>query len=131
TGGTPQLSLSRNYISFADLCVGKTAGPLCFTITNTGSAPLIINSISVQNCSSSVDPMYIDCATVAGFKIVSGGGAGSLAPGESRDVYLPFTPGDAATFAGKMSTSSNASSTPATVQLHGTGQHCTRPHRTP
>jgi hypothetical protein len=126
-GGTPKVSLSRNYISFADICTGKTVGPLCFTITNTGTGPLIINSIKVINCSSSVDPHYIDCATVAGFQIVSGGDPGTLAPNQSRDVCMTFTPEEAATFDGRVSISTNASSSPDIVQLHGTGDRCTGP----
>src|SRR5262245_29883493 len=80
----PQVSLSRNYISFADLCVGKTAGPFCFDITNSGSADLVISSISIINCSSSIHPVYVDCASVAGFQIVSGGGAGTVPAGQKR-----------------------------------------------
>src|SRR5262249_58355939 len=82
----PQVTLSRNYISFADLCVGKTAGPLCFTITNSGGGTLVINSISIVNCSSSIHPVYVDCASVAGFQIFTGGGAGSLTAGQNHTV---------------------------------------------
>ena len=95
---TPGVNLSRTYISFADLCLGGTAGPLCFTISNTGATSVAIQSIGVTNCSSSIDPQYIDCAKVAGFQIVSGGAPGTLAAGESRDVCLTFSPGEAATF---------------------------------
>ena len=45
----------------------------------------LINSISTINCSSSIDPMYIDCAKVAGFRIISGADPVTLAPGQSRD----------------------------------------------
>jgi hypothetical protein len=107
--------------------VGKTAGPLCFTITNTGGAPLVINGISILNCSSSVDPVYIDCGSVAGFQIVSGGGSGTLAAGESRTVCISFTPGEAATFDGTVAISTNASPSLETVQLHGTGDVCNGP----
>src|SRR5438552_3240555 len=47
----PQATLSRTYMSFSDLCLGKTAGPLCFTITNTGGSNLVISSIGITNCS--------------------------------------------------------------------------------
>src|SRR5437763_628278 len=97
----PQATLSRTYMSFADLCLGKTAGPLCFTITNSGSGNLVISSIGIINCSSSIDPTYIDCTTVAGFQISSGGGAGTLTPGQSRTVCVTFTPHEAATFDAK------------------------------
>jgi hypothetical protein len=56
----PQLTLSRNYISFSSARLGTTAGPICFTITNPSTQPVFITSVIVQNCSSSVDPTYID-----------------------------------------------------------------------
>src|SRR5207247_1591820 len=125
--GGAAVTLSRSYISFADLCLGRTAGPLCFTITNNSTAALVINNISITNCSSSVDPHFIDCATVAGFRIASGGAAGTLAAGASRDVCITFTPGEAATFSAFVLISTNASTTPAQVELHGTGDRCPSP----
>jgi hypothetical protein len=121
---TPVLSVSRGYMSFADLCIGKTAGPLCFTITNTGGGQLAINSIGIINCSSSIHPVYVDCATVAGFKIISGGDPGTLGPGQSRDVCITFSPTEAATFDATVSISTNVSQSPAVVYLHGTGDLC-------
>ena len=121
------LSLSRTYISFMASRLGQTSGPLCFTITNTSNGLLFIYNISIMNCSSSVDPQYIDCARVAGFQIVSGGGLGTLATGASRDVCITFTPGEAATFSAFVLISTNASTTPAQVELHGTGDRCPSP----
>src|SRR5207245_833051 len=69
----------------------------------------------------------IDCATAAGFRIVSGGDAGTLAAGQSQTVSLTFTPGEAATFDGRVAISTSASSSPAIVTLHGTGDACTAP----
>lgn len=117
----PQVNLNRNAISFASVRVGGTAGPLCFTMSNPGPQPIFINSIVVQNCSSSIDPQYIDCATVAGFRIISGNTPGFLQPGQSQDVCLTFTPGERATFDASVMISTNASATPVVVQLHGTG----------
>ena len=114
-------TLSRNRISFGSARVGQTAGPLCFTITNNSGAPLSLNSISVINCSSSSSPTYVDCTTVAGFQIISSGTPGDLQPGQSRDVCLTFTPGQAATFDSTVVISTNAPSSPAVVFLHGTG----------
>jgi hypothetical protein len=117
----PPITLNRTYISFSSVQLGGTAGPLCFTMTNTSGAPLTINSISVANCSSSIDAMYIDCTQVAGFEISSGAGSGILAPGQSHDVCLTFTPREAATFDASVMISTSASTTPMTVKLHGTG----------
>jgi hypothetical protein len=114
-------TLSRNYMSFGSTRTGNPAGPLCFTITNGGSAPLALNSIVVMNCSSSTSPVYVDCATVAGFQIISGGDPGILAPGASRNVCLTFTPGQTATFDATLAIMTNASPTPIVVSLHGTG----------
>ena len=122
---TPQqMTLSQSYMSFGDLCVGKSAGPLCFTITNTGGAPLVISSIGFINCSSSVDAHYIDCNAIAGFQISSGGGGGTLPVGGSRTVCLTFTPHEAATFSGFLVINTNAPTGPTIIQLHGTGDAC-------
>jgi hypothetical protein len=118
------MTLSRSFMSFADLCIGKTAGPLCFTITNTGGGQLAINSISIINCSTSIHPVYVDCASVAGFKIVSGGSPGTLGAGQSRDVCITFTPTEASTVDATVSISTNTSANPTLVQLHGTGDLC-------
>jgi hypothetical protein len=116
-----QLALSRNYISFSSARLGTTAGPICFTITNPTSQPVFLTSITVQNCSSSVDPTYINCATTAGFRISSGDTPGYLLPGQSRDVCVTFSPGELATFDAHVLVSTNLSNTPTDVQLHGTG----------
>jgi hypothetical protein len=113
--------LSRNYISFGSTRLGQPAGPLCFTITNGGSAPLVLSSISVLNCSSSTSPVYVDCASVAGFRIISGGDPGILAPGASRSVCLTFTPTQNATFDATVAILTNATAAPVIVSLHGTG----------
>src|SRR5947199_356572 len=120
----PQVTLSRTYMSFADLCLGGTAGPLCFTITNSGGSDLHISSIGIINCSSSIDPMYIDCTTVAGFQITSGGAPGTVAAGQSRTVCVSFTPHEAATFSGFVRILSDASPGTSLVELHGTGDVC-------
>ena len=117
----PQVSLSRGAMSFADLCIGGTAGPLCFTITNTGGGPLVINSIRITHCSSSIDPTYIDCTKVAGFQISSGGAPGSLAPGQVRTVCITFSPQQPATFDSHVVITTNAAGPPIDVPLHGTG----------
>src|SRR5207248_2282178 len=119
--------LSRTYMSFADLCLGGTAGPLCFTITNSGGSDLHISSIGIINCSSSIDPTYIDCTTVAGFQISSGGGAGTLTPGQTRTVCVTFTPHEAATFSAFVRINSDASPGVSLVELHGTGDLCAPP----
>jgi hypothetical protein len=110
-----------HYISFADLKINTTAGPLCFTITNTGTGPLNINNISILNCSNSVEPQYVDCSTVAGLAIVSGGQPGTLAPGQTRTVCITFTPHEAATYSATVMIASDDPAGPATVTLHGTG----------
>ena len=120
-GHRVSLRLNCSYISFAEACLGQTAGPLCFTITNTCNRPLVINSIKITHCSSSVDPVSIDCTKVAGFQISSGGAPGSLAPGQVRTVCITFSPAELATFSAFVVIDTNASASPAMVELHGTG----------
>lgn len=121
--GLPKISLSTTFISFGDCKIGNTTYPHCFTIRNTGTGPLNISSIGLVNCSDSVDPVYVDCSSVAGFTIVSGGGPGTLAPGQSRDVCVTFSPRKIATFDGFVAITSNASPSPVFVQFHGSGDN--------
>ena len=48
-------------------------------VINVTTGPLTINGISLVNCSNSIRPTFVDCATVMGLNVVSGGGAGTLA----------------------------------------------------
>ena len=79
------------------------------------------NNISFINCSNSVSPQYVDCASVAGLSIASGGSPGTLAPGASRNVCVTFSPHAAATFDMTVMISTNAPGGPVFVNLHGTG----------
>jgi hypothetical protein len=118
----PQLALSRTQISFPSQHLGQTSPPLCFTISNPSAQPVFISSVTVQNCSSDIDPQYIDCTTVAGFRIIAGDTPGFLAPGQSRDVCITVTPTEIATFDGHVMINTNVSTTPLQVDLHAGGQ---------
>ena len=117
----PPLTVSRNQISFPAQHLGQTSPPLCFTITNPGPQPVFITNISIQNCSSDIDPQFIDCTRIAGFQIVAGNIPGFLASGQSRDVCITITPTEIATVDAHVMISTNVSTTPVQVDLHAGG----------
>jgi uncharacterized membrane protein len=110
--GLPVLSVNPTYLSFGCIHIGETSSPLCFTVTNTGTGPLNITDVSIN------DPSR------AGFSISSGAEPGTLAPGESRDICVIFVPHDPpGTFDAFVTVTTNAPGGPVVVQFHGTGAH--------
>jgi HYDIN/CFA65/VesB family protein/IPT/TIG domain-containing protein len=123
--GLPMLQLSCasgngncTYFSFGCVIIGHMPLPtICFTITNTGTGPL--------NFNASISDPYM-----GGFSISSGGGSGTLAPGQSQDICVTFAPHDPPnTFDALVTVTSNAPGGPVVVQFHGTGAHHPIPPR--
>lgn len=102
----PFLSVSPSSVSFGGVTTGSSASETV-TITNTGTADLAINSISVAGGSA--------------FSIASGGTAGTLQPSETQDVVVEFAPTSAGAQSATLSVSTNAGS--EDVSLGGTGQN--------
>ena len=108
--GIPQINISVNPtpVNFGEVIVGK-ADTQTFVITNnnnsTGTLTGTVGDLS--------DP----------FSIVSGGGAFSLAPQQSRTVIVRFTPTSVGSFSQTLSITHNATNTPSPIQfpVNGTG----------
>lgn len=108
TGATTSLTLSVSPTSlpFGNQNVGTTSAVQDFKITNTGNANVAVSSIKSSG---------------AGFAIASGGSAVSLTPTQSVTVGVQFAPTVSGGAAGSVSITSNATGSPATVTLSGTG----------
>ena len=117
TGVTPPpiASVSPTSISFGTYRVGSSSAPQTVTVTNTGSANLVILSIV---SSDTTDFMVGVTATDS---CGTGSGYVTLAQGDSCTFTVTFQPASAGTFNATVTISDNASPTTQTVTLSGTG----------
>ena len=103
-GGSPTAQLSPTALTFPATAVGKSASVQPFTITNTGSANLIVSSVASNN---------------AEFSLVSV--CGTIAAGASCDVSAGFSPSATGARSGILTVSHNAAGANSTVAVSGTG----------
>jgi len=105
TAATAQLQASPNSLSFGNVVVGGSSSQI-ITITNTGTAGIMIGAITV---------------TGAG---ISGSGVTTplfLNPSATATVDLTFAPTTPGSITGNLTVSSNASGSPLTIPVSGTG----------
>jgi hypothetical protein len=102
---TQTLLITPTSLSFGSVTAGTTASQT-FSISNSGNANVAISSIT---------------ASGTGFAITSGGSAVTLTPTQSVTVTVQFAPTVAGADSGSVSIVSNATGSPATVTLSGTG----------
>jgi hypothetical protein len=108
TGGNPSASLTPSSLSYGNVAVGTSAGPLVATLTNTGSAPMTITSSTITGTNPSSFTRTTTCGS-------------SLAIGASCTYSVTFTPATAGNLTATLSVSDSASGSPHTVALSGTG----------
>lgn len=106
----PAVSLSPASLSFGNETVGDTSSAQTLTITNSGTAPLTIQSVAASG----------DFAAAAS-------GCGTLAAGKSCTVSVRFTPKASGEATGALTLADNASDSPQTVALTGVGQSAAAP----
>jgi Cep192 domain 4/Abnormal spindle-like microcephaly-assoc'd, ASPM-SPD-2-Hydin len=104
TGTSPAITLSPNSLSFGNEAVGTTSQSQPITLTNTGSSALTVSGIAAS----------------AGFTQTSNCGA-SIAAGSSCTINVAFAPTMTGTTSGTVSVTDNATGSPQTVALSGTG----------
>lgn len=102
--GAPTAVLSTSSLDFGSVQVGTTAGPLQFTLKNGGTAPLTIAGVQVF-------PPFAVSHTCGG----------SVAAGATCTFNVTFTPPTVGQHAQTLSITTNASASPHTVALRGTG----------
>jgi sugar lactone lactonase YvrE len=107
--GTPLASLTPNPVAFGNQAVGVTSNGQVVVLSNTGTAALNITGVSI----SGTNP--------TDFSFTSGCGT-SLAAGSSCNISVNFTPASAASFSATLSVADNASGSPQSVTLTGTGK---------
>ncbi|MGH9537614.1 MAG: choice-of-anchor D domain-containing protein, partial [Terriglobales bacterium] len=107
-GGSPVVGLSPTSLAFANQSVGTTSAARPVTLSNTGSAALTINGISITGTNSTSFAQNNNCGT-------------SVAAGASCTVNVTFTPSAASALTATLSVADNAAGSPHTAALTGTG----------
>ncbi|NYF79573.1 choice-of-anchor D domain-containing protein [Granulicella arctica] len=105
----PQAALTPASANFGNVTVGTTSSAQSFTLTNSGSAALSINSVSLGGANASV------------FAIASKTCGASLAANASCTLSVTFAPTATGSSTAILSISDNANGSPQTSTLSGTG----------
>lgn len=105
---TKVVAQSPNGLTFGPQTVGTTSGPLAVTVTNTGSASILVGALAVGGTNASNFAASTTCA-------------GSLAPAASCVVSVTFTPDAVGPFSATVTLASDASNAPTVIAVGGTG----------
>jgi len=108
TGIQPQAMLSPNPLAFPSTLVGAAATALPMTLSNPGTAALTITSISVTGANASSFRQSNNCGS-------------SLAAGASCTITVSFTPASAGGLSAAISVADNATGSPQSAVVSGTG----------
>jgi len=103
--GTPSVSVSPSSLSFTNVTVG-TSSSQTVTVTNSGTADLVVSSVTLAGAGFSMSPLTFPLTITAG---------------SSHTVTVTFSPQAAGTVNGTATITSNASATPTVVAVQGTG----------
>ncbi len=116
--GTPAaaIKLSTATISFGGQTLLTTSAPMVVTVSNTGSANLTLQTLAVGGTNAGDFARAGTCAA-----------GGTLAPNGSCTVALTFTPQAIGTRSGSLSITHNATGSPSSVALSGTGANAPTP----
>jgi hypothetical protein len=105
TPGSGMLSANLTTVSFGTVGVGKSTTQ-SVTVTNTGTSTVTIDQTAVTGTS---------------FTTGAGTPSATIAPGQSKTIQIQFAPLSPGSAAGGFTLTSNASNSPLTVDLVGTG----------
>ena len=105
TGTVPAVSFSPSSLSFGNQSVGTTSGSQSVVLSDNGSAPLNLSSITASGDFAQTN----NCGS-------------TVAAGASCTINVTFTPTASGTRSGTLSIADNVAGSPQTVSLTGTGQ---------
>ena len=106
----PSVSLAPSPLPFGSENMGTTSAPLTVTLTNTGTANLILSTVTVGGTNSGDFAKSTDSCTGA-----------TVTSLRTCTVDVTFTPSATGSRAGTLSFTDNASNSPQTLGLTGTG----------
>lgn len=111
TGIAPALTLSANSLTFAGQLITTASTAQTITATNSGTAPLTISSVAISGTNSGDFSQTNTCPAANS----------TLAAGAKCTINVTFTPAATGARAATLSITDNASGSPHTVALSGTG----------
>jgi hypothetical protein len=109
SGSAPTVSLNPTAVSFASQSVGTTSSAVNVTLSNSGNAALTITSVNVVGTDPTEFGVNASCT------------GATLAPGGTCNMAVTFAPAAAGNRSASISVADNASGSPQTVALTGTG----------
>jgi len=110
TGTAPLVSLSAPSLSFGNQLLDTTSAAQTETVTNTGTANLTISAVTVGGTNASDFAKSADTCTGA-----------TVTPSSTCTVSVTFTPSAMGSRSASLNFADNASNSPQTVTLSGTG----------
>jgi hypothetical protein len=116
SAAAPAVMFTPTSLTFAAQDVGTTSPAQSITVTNTGDAPLFINSAATRG----VDALDFT-------EVFDGCSGLTLAAGTSCSVSITFSPTTTGTRSGTFILTDNAAGSPQTVPITGTGAGATPP----
>jgi hypothetical protein len=105
TTETPALTLSSTAVDFGSVAVGSH-GSNSVTLTSSGTAAVVLQSVAVSGTGFSAGQLHLPL---------------TLAPGQQIALPLSFTPASAGAQQGQVTLTDNATGSPNTISLSGTG----------
>jgi len=102
---TSAISFNTGSLALGNVLIG-TSGSLPFTITNSGATTISVSQVAVSG---------------AGFSVSGFSGGASLSAGQTLSLTAAFSPTTSGPATGAISIVSNASNSPSTISLSGTG----------
>jgi hypothetical protein len=102
---TPALTLSSTAVNFGSVAVGSH-GSNSVTLTSSGTAAVVLQSVAVSGTGFSAGQLHLPL---------------TLAPGQQIALPLSFTPAGAGAQQGQVTLTDNATGSPSTINLAGTG----------
>ncbi|MGA7225061.1 MAG: choice-of-anchor D domain-containing protein [Candidatus Acidiferrales bacterium] len=122
---SPALLLQRSTLTFATQAVGTTSGTQTVTLTNSGSAPLNLTSLAITGSNAASFGFYAGGAKACPLP------SGAVAAGADCTILVDFIPQGPGPVTATFSFADNASGSPQTVALSGTGIASTEVSVTP
>jgi hypothetical protein len=104
----PAASVNPTSVTFSNQNVHTTSAPIAVTLSNTGTAPMTVNSATISGTNATEFAQTNTCPT-------------SLAVGASCAINVTFSPGGSGVRTATLSISDSAPSGTQTVALSGTG----------
>ena len=109
SSSSPSITIYPASLTFSSQAVGATSAAQAITLNNTGTTALSIASLALTGTNASNFAQSNNCAS-------------SLAAGANCTISVTFTPAASGTFIAAVILTDNATGSPQTVSLFGTGE---------